>query len=147
LICVSTCMSSCLYSVKCPAFLRFSFPSFIPSFLPYVEVSIITILTFIDYIVYPLQNQISIFSFVYSLLFFSQFKMSHCLLPFLFLHSVCTFAFYIQYFPNAVILSTIFWAWIPYDNINLIIWKHYVWCWFDFHRLSYKQGRTKGQPT
>ena len=129
---VCTCMSSCLYSVTCPAFLPFSLPSF---FLPsFIKVSIITIITFIDYIIYLLQNHISIFSFVFSHLNFSRFKMSRCLLPFLFLHCVCTFAFYIQRFPNIVILSTMLWARSAYDAINFNIWKLYVWCWFNFHK-------------
>jgi hypothetical protein len=140
---VCTCMCSCLYSVTCPAFLPSSFPSFF--FLPFLKVSIITIITFIDYIMYPLQNHIFIFSFVYSLLIFSRFKMSRCLLPFLFLHCVCTFAFYIQRCPNVVILPTISWAWNDYDAINVIIPKFHVWCWFNFHKLSYKQVRTKGR--
>jgi hypothetical protein len=88
---VCTCVSSCLHSVTCPAFL----PSSLHSFLPFLKVSIITILNFIDYIMYSLQNHVSIFSLVYSLLVLSRFKMSRCLLLFLFLHCVCTFAFYI----------------------------------------------------
>jgi len=142
LLYVSTCVSSCLYSVTCPLFL----PSFLPFFLPSLKVSVITILTLTVYILYPLQNHISIFSFVYLLLIFSRFKMSPCILQFLFFHCVCTFAFYIQRFPNVVILSTILWAWSAYDAINVIIWKHYVWCWFNFHRLSYKQAGLRGGP-
>jgi len=126
---------SCLSSLL----LSFLLPSFLKSFYYYI-------ITFIDYIMYPLQNHISIFSFVCSLLIFSRFKMSRCLLPFLFLHCVRTFAFYIQRFPNVVILSTILWAWSAYDAIN-VIWKLYVWCWFNFHRLSYKQDRTNGRAT
>ena len=141
-LCLHVCVLVFVFSnVSCFSSLP---PSFFPFFLPFLKVSVITILTLTDYILYPLQNHISIFSFVYLLLIFSRFKMSRCILPFLFLHCVCTSAFYIQSFPNVVILSTILWAGSAYDAIKLLS-ENIVWCWFNFHRLSCKQGRTKGR--